>query len=252
MKIISWNINGIRAIMKKNFISFILEEKPDILCVQETKIQEDTLTEEIKNIEGYFSYFSFALKKGYSGVGVYTKEKPLNVTYGFGNEKFDSEGRVLIVEYSYFTILNIYFPNGQRSLERLDYKMEFYKFFLNFANDLVQKGKRLIICGDHNIAHQEIDLKNPKSNENTSGFLKIERDFLDEFIKNGYTDTYRYINKEKVEYSWWSYLYKGRERNTGWRIDYHFVSNNLINEVKDAKILTNVLGSDHCPVVLEL
>lgn len=252
MKIYSWNVNGLRAILKKDFINFIKEEDPDILCIQETKLQEDQLTEEIEKIEGRFSYFSFAEKKGYSGVAVYSKEKPKVIKHGFGIERFDSEGRILILEYSEFFLLNIYFPNGQMSMDRLNYKMEFYDCLLKYANNLVSEGKKLLICGDYNTAHTEQDIKNAKANENTSGFLKLERDWIDKFIGNGYTDTYRFINPSEIKYSWWSYRFRARERNTGWRIDYHFVSNNLLEKVKDADILTHVMGSDHCPVMVEL
>ncbi|QAT40031.1 exodeoxyribonuclease III [Clostridium sp. JN-9] len=252
MRIYSWNVNGIRAIAKKNFFSWIDEEKPDILCVQETKLQEADLNEKLKNIDGYYSYFSFAERKGYSGVATYSKVKPVSCSHGFGIEKFDCEGRVLETEFEDFTLLNIYFPNGQKDDERLKYKMDFYDAFLNYANDLVKSGKKLIICGDYNIAHTEMDIKNAKANSDTSGFLPIERQWIDKYIENGYYDTYRYINPEEVKYSWWSYRFKARERNTGWRIDYHFVSKNLIDKVKDAKILTDVMGSDHCPIMVEV
>lgn len=252
MKIYSWNVNGLRAIFKKNFIEFIKTENPDILCIQETKLQEENIMDEIRLIDGYDSYFSFADKKGYSGTAVYTKEKPISIKHGFGIDKFDREGRILILEYSSFILMNIYFPNGQMGIERLNYKMEFYDCLLDYANKLVSCGKKLIICGDYNTAHTEQDIKNAKANENTSGFLKIEREWIDKFINNGYTDTYRFIHPDEVKYSWWSYRFRARERNTGWRIDYHFVSNNLIEKVKDADILNHVMGSDHCPVMVEL
>jgi exodeoxyribonuclease III len=252
MRIYSWNVNGLRAILKKDFFKFIEEEDPDILCLQETKLQENQLTEEITKIEGYNSYFSFAEKKGYSGAAVYSKEKPINILHGFGENKFDNEGRILILEYSEFTLMNIYFPNGQMNEDRLSYKMEFYDYFLNYANNLVTEGKKLLICGDYNTAHTEQDIKNAKANEKSSGFLKIEREWIDKYIQNGYTDTYRFLNPDKIKYSWWSYRFSARERNTGWRIDYHFVSNNLLDKVKDAEILNDVMGSDHCPIMVEL
>ncbi|MBZ4662909.1 MAG: exodeoxyribonuclease [Caloramator sp.] len=252
MRIYSWNVNGLRAIAQKNFFEWIREENPDILCIQETKLQENQLKDELKNIEGYFSYFSFADKKGYSGVATYTKIQPNEVKYGIGIEEFDKEGRIVITEFNEFTLLNIYFPNGQMSDERLDYKLRFYDAILDYCNSEVKNGKRLIICGDYNTAHREIDLKNPKANEKYSGFLPIERAWIDKFIENGYIDTFRYFYPEKVEYTWWSYKFKAREKNIGWRIDYHFVSKNFIDKVKDVKILTDVMGSDHCPIMIEV
>ncbi|AVP54149.1 exodeoxyribonuclease III [Clostridium tetani] len=252
MRIFSWNVNGLRAIAKKNFFKWVEEEKPDVFCLQETKIQDHQLEDNLKNIEGYKSYFSFAEKKGYSGVATYTKTEPKSVLNGIGIEEFDNEGRVLISEFEEFTLLNIYFPNGQMNDERLDYKLRFYDAILDYCNDLVSKGKKLIICGDYNTAHREIDLKNPKNNEKYSGFLPIEREWIDKFINNGYVDVYRNFYPEKVEYSWWSYRFKARERNAGWRIDYFFVSDNVLPLIKDTKIHTEVLGSDHCPIELIL
>lgn len=252
MKIYSWNVNGLRAIQKKGFINWVKKEQPDILCIQETKAHIDQLDDEVINIEGYYCYFSSAERKGYSGVATYTKEKPLSVKTGIGIERFDSEGRILITEYPRFILLNIYFPNGQKDDERLSYKMEFYDAILDYCENLKKQDKKLIISGDYNTAHKEIDLKNPKANENRSGFLPIERAWMDKFISYGYIDTFRYFYPEEVKYSWWSYRFRARERNAGWRIDYHFVSDNLIDEVKDAKILDEVTGSDHCPVVIYL
>ncbi|GAE02017.1 exodeoxyribonuclease III [Clostridium botulinum B str. Osaka05] len=252
MRIYSWNVNGLRAVAKKNFLEWIGEENPDILCIQETKLQENQLEDNIKNIDGYYSYFSFAHKKGYSGVATYTKEEPISVKHGIGIERFDSEGRILITEFKDFILLNIYFPNGQRDEERLQYKLDFYEALFNYCDELVQEGKKLVICGDYNTAHNEIDLKNPKANEKASGFLRIERDWLDKIIERGYIDTFRNMNPDKIKYSWWSYRFKARERNAGWRIDYHFVSNNLLDRVENTEILNEVYGSDHCPVMLEL
>ncbi|OFI07570.1 exodeoxyribonuclease [Clostridium acetireducens DSM 10703] len=252
LRIYSWNVNGLRAISKKNFFSWIEEENPDILCIQETKLQAHQLEDNLKNIEGYHSYFSFARRKGYSGVATYTKLKPLSVKYGIDIEEFDSEGRIVITEFEKFILFNIYFPNGQKDDERLDYKLRFYDAILDYCNNLVSEGKKLIVCGDYNTAHKEIDIKNPKANEKRSGFLPIERAWIDKLIENGYTDTFRYLYPDKVEYSWWSYRFKARERNAGWRLDYHFVSDNLLDNVKDAKILTEVQGSDHCPVMIKI
>lgn len=252
MRIYSWNVNGLRAIAKKNFLQWISEEKPDILCIQETKLQEGQLEDNIKNIDEYYPYFSFAEKKGYSGVATYTKMKPISVSNGIGIEEFDCEGRILITEFKEFILFNIYFPNGQKDEKRLDYKLRFYDAILDYCNLLVKEGKKLVICGDYNTAHKEIDIKNAKANEKTSGFLPIERAWMDKFIANGYTDTFRNSHPDKVEYSWWSYKFKARERNAGWRIDYHFVSNNMLSKIRDSKILTEVMGSDHCPVMIEV
>lgn len=252
MKIYSWNVNGLRAVSKKGFFEFISNDNPDILCIQETKLQLDNLSEELQNINGYYSYFSCAEKKGYSGVATYTKEKPISVKYGMGIERFDSEGRILITELSKFILFNIYFPNGQKDDERLKYKMDFYDALLDYLNKLKVEGKKLIICGDYNTAHNEIDIKNAKANEKYSGFLPIERAWIDKFISEGYVDTFRSIHKDEVKYSWWSYRFKARERNAGWRIDYFFVTENLIKNVNSADILNEVMGSDHCPVTISL
>lgn len=253
MRLVSWNVNGLRAVMKKGFIGWVESDNPDILCIQETKLQEVNLDEELKNLNGkYKSYFSHAQKKGYSGVATFTKYEPLSVKYGFGVEKFDTEGRILITEFKEFILLNIYFPNGQMNEERLKFKLDFYDALLEYCNALKKENKKVIICGDYNTAHTEMDIKNAKANEKTSGFLPIERLWIDKFISNGYTDVYRYKYPEKIEYSWWSYMFQARDRNVGWRIDYHFITNDLLFNVKDTRILTEVVGSDHCPVTLEL
>ena len=252
MRIYSWNVNGLRAIEKKGFIDWIKEEQPDILCIQETKIQREQINDKLNNIEGYRSYFSCAERKGYSGVATYTKEEPISVSYGIGIEKFDNEGRILICEYDNFMLFNIYFPNGQSSEERLSYKLEFYDALFKYCDNLKEKGKKLIICGDYNTAHKEIDLKNPKANSKTSGFLPIEREWIDNIIKRGYIDTFRYFHPDEIKYSWWSYRFNARKNNAGWRIDYHFVSDNMKYDILDAEILNEVTGSDHCPVVLIL
>lgn len=215
MKIFSWNVNGIRAVQKKGFIEWVLKEKPDILCLQETKAHIEQLDDELVNIPGYYSYFSSGERKGYSGVATYTKQKPLSVSHGIGVERFDSEGRILVTEYPEFTLLNIYFPNGQKDEDRLKYKMEFYDAILDYCEELKKQGKKLIISGDYNTAHKEIDLKNPKENEDRSGFLPIERAWLDKFISYGYIDTFRYFYPDEEKYSWWSYKFKARDRNIG-------------------------------------
>jgi exodeoxyribonuclease-3 len=252
MRIYSWNVNGIRAIQKKGFAEWVRDEQPDILCLQETKIHASQLDGLNLDLEGYHAYFSCGERKGYSGVATYTKEEPLSVAYGIGIEQFDNEGRIMVTEYPSFTLLNIYFPNGQMGEERLTYKLEFYDAIIEYCAQLRKQGKKLIVCGDYNTAHQEIDLKNPKANENYSGFLPIEREKLSEFLARGYIDTFRHLYPQEVKYSWWSYRFRARERGVGWRIDYHCVSDDLLPQVKDALILDQVMGSDHCPVVLHL
>ncbi|AJA48237.1 exodeoxyribonuclease [Clostridium pasteurianum DSM 525 = ATCC 6013] len=252
MKIYSWNVNGLRAVSKKGFFEFVSYENPDILCIQETKLQLETLSEELKNIKEYYSYFSFAERKGYSGVATYTKKKPVSIKHGIGIEKFDKEGRILITEFNEFILFNIYFPNGQKDEERLNYKLEFYDALFEYLDKLKIEDKKIIICGDYNIAHREIDIKNAKANEKISGFLPIERKLIDKFISKGYVDTFRSIHREEIKYSWWSYRFKARERNAGWRIDYFLVTENLLENVKEADILNDVMGSDHCPVSILL
>ncbi len=251
--LLSWNVNGLRAVHKKGFIDWFLKANPEMLCLQETKAHPEQLSEELLNINGYSSYFSSSIvKKGYSGVALFTKEIPDKVEHGFGIPKFDDEGRIIIAHYPKFTLINIYYPNGKASEERLKYKMDFYNAFLDFADDLVHQGRKLIICGDLNTAYKEIDLARPKENENTSGFLKIERDWMDKFFSHGYTDTFRMFNSEPENYTWWDIQTRARERNVGWRIDYFFVSESLRGNVKNAFILPEVMGSDHCPVGLEI
>ncbi len=250
MTIYSWNVNGIRAIAKKGFFEWINANAPDILCLQETKAHIEQLDDSLINIPGYSSYFCSGKRKGYSGVAIYSKIEPNLVEYGIGIERFDEEGRIIIAHYDEFTLLNIYFPNGQKDDERLSYKLEFYDAILEYCNGLKADGKKLVICGDYNTAHREIDLKNPKANSKTSGFLPVEREWMDKFIQNGYVDTFRHFYPEEIKYSWWSYRFKARERNAGWRIDYHFVSDNMLDMIKGADILNDVHGSDHCPVVI--
>ncbi|MFO7810425.1 MAG: exodeoxyribonuclease III [Candidatus Delongbacteria bacterium] len=252
MKVYSWNVNGLRAVAKKNFFEWIIEEAPDVLFLQETKIQAETLTDELRNIEGYHSYFSFAEKKGYSGTAVFTQKKPDEVYCGFGIKEFDTEGRIIALRYGKTVMFNIYFPNGKMSDERLDYKLRFYDAALEKFQKLRKAGYNLLISGDYNTAHNEIDLKNPKANEKNSGFLRIERDWLDKLVAAGYVDTFRAIYPDKVQYSWWSYRFNARKNNAGWRIDYHFVNEEFFPKVKDSYILNDVFGSDHCPVVVDL
>jgi exodeoxyribonuclease III len=252
MRLISWNVNGIRAAYKKGFIDWVMKENPDILCVQETKAHEEQLNDELKNIGNYESYFCSGERKGYSGVAVYTREEPLSVKKGFGVKEFDNEGRILIMEYPHFVLFNIYYPNGKKNAERLQYKMGFYDAFLTYVNKLKKKGKQIVICGDVNTAHKEIDLARPKENSKVSGFLPEERQWIDKFLSNGYVDTFRMFNQEPDNYTWWDQVTRARERNVGWRIDYFYVNEEFKNKVKDAFILADVMGSDHCPIGIEI
>lgn len=253
IKILSWNVNGIRAAYKKGFVNWFTKENPDILCLQETKAHPEQLTEDLLNVNKYKSHFSSSIiKKGYSGVAIYTKPEPDKVQHGFGIPKFDDEGRIISAEYKDFILINIYYPNGKAREERLKYKMDFYDAFLDYADKLVKKGKKLVICGDVNTAHKEIDLARPKENEKISGFLPIEREWMDKFFEHGYVDTFRMFNDQPEQYTWWDQQSRARERNVGWRIDYFFVSDNFRKNVSNAFILPDVMGSDHCPIGLEL
>ena len=252
IRALSWNVNGLRAVLKKGFLEWFSQESPEILCLQETKAHENQLPDSLKAIEGYLSYFSTPERKGYSGVGLYSKTEPAQVTYGFGVEKFDREGRVIIADYGQFVLLNIYFPNGQSSAERLQYKMEFYDTFLEFVNRLRSQGKSVVVCGDLNTAHKEIDLARPKPNEKTSGFLPEERAWVDKFLSQGYVDTLRMYNEQPDQYSYWDQMSRARDRNVGWRIDYFFVSEDFAGRVKAAHIHPDVMGSDHCPVGIDI
>jgi len=255
VKLISWNVNGLRAVMKKDFLGSIRKLDADIVGIQETKLQAPQLTPEMTDLSGYTAYWSHAkTKKGYSGVGVYTRRKPNSVRYGIGQPRFDDEGRILELDFGTFIFFNVYFPNGQMSAERLQYKLDFYEAFFAYVNQYKNDGRRVVITGDYNTAHNEIDLKNPTANAKTSGFLRIERDWLDRIIADGYIDTFRHFYPDEVKYSWWTYRFKARERNAGWRIDYFFTSRNMIEngEIADAFIDNDILGSDHCPVGLQL
>lgn len=252
MKLISFNVNGIRAIEKKGFFDWVEKESPDILALQETKAHPDQLNDTILKPKGYKSFWSAAEKKGYSGVAIYTKKEPISVVAGLGIKEFDDEGRVLIAEYEDFTLFNIYYPNGGAGNKRVPFKMKFYHAFLENIEDLRSKGKKLIICGDVNTAHTEIDLARPKENSKTTGFLPEEREWVSKFIKCGYIDTFRHFTAEGGHYSWWDYKTAARARDVGWRIDYFFVSASLLPRLKKAFILKDVHGSDHCPVGIEL
>jgi exodeoxyribonuclease-3 len=253
MKLISWNINGIRAAWKKGFVDFVTVEQPDILCVQETKIQLDQLTPEIKDLGGYRSYWSMAEKKGYSGVATYTRPEPLSVQTTFGTGALDTEGRVVHTEYPDFHLFNVYFPNSGMGPERLAHKMAFYDEFLALTERLRKAGKGVIVCGDVNTAHTELDIARPKENEKSPGFLPEERAWVTKYLGHGYHDTFRLFVSEPGHYTWWDQRRLGaRARNVGWRIDYFFVSDELRGRVKAAGIMPHVQGSDHCPITLEL
>lgn len=252
MKIYSWNVNGIRAIQKKGFIDWIQKEQPDILCLQETKAHVDQLDEALIEIPGYKVFFNAAERKGYSGTAIYYRIEPLAIWTGFEEDRFNAEGRIIVMDYDDFVLLNLYFPNGQRDDERFRFKMDFCDALLDYTNELIGSGKKIIISGDFNTAHEEIDLKHPKNNETKSGFLPIERAWMDQLIESGFVDTYRHLYPEKIEYTWWNYKFNARKTNAGWRIDYHFVTENLKPHLKDAKIHGDIMGSDHCPISIEI
>ena len=249
MKCISWNVNGIRACVKKGFLDFFKEADADIFCIQETKMQEGQLDLEL---DGYDQYWNYAVKKGYSGTAVFTKERPLAVTYGMAIEEHDQEGRVITLEYEDFYFVTVYTPNSQSELARLDYRMTWEDDFLAYLKGLEEK-KPVVFCGDLNVAHKEIDLKNPKTNRKNAGFTDEERGKFTDLLAAGFTDTFRYLYPD-VEgiYSWWSYRFSARAKNAGWRIDYFCVSDCLKDKIEDAKILTDVMGSDHCPIELDI
>jgi len=252
MQLISWNVNGIRSAYRKGFMDWFRRQNPDIFCVQETKAQMDVLPHDLLNIQGYHSVFSSAEKKGYSGVAVYSKRKPVNISTGLGISRFDHEGRTIVADFGEFVLFNIYFPNGQKNEERLKYKMDFYEAFLGVVDALDREGRNVVVCGDVNTAHREIDLARPKENENISGFLPMERAWIDKFISHGWVDTFRMFHPEPEQYTWWSMRTRARERNIGWRIDYFFVNERFRANVRDAFILPEVQGSDHCPIGLEI
>ncbi|MBR2785498.1 MAG: exodeoxyribonuclease III [Clostridia bacterium] len=249
MKLISWNVNGLRACITKGFENFFKEVDADMFCIQETKMQEDQ-AEEIQ-YEGYHRYMNSAVKKGYSGTMVFTKQEPISVTYGLGIEEHDQEGRIITLEYDKFYLVCCYTPNSKRELERLDYRMVWEDEMLKYFKKL-EETKPVVYCGDLNVAHCEIDIKNPATNHHSAGFTDEERNKFSVLLSNGFIDTYRYLYPEKVEYSWWSYMRQAREKNIGWRIDYFVVSEALKDYISDAKIHTEVLGSDHCPIELDI
>jgi exodeoxyribonuclease-3 len=249
MKIATWNINGLRSAEEK-MLEFLKIEKPDILCLQEIKVDDSRLPENLKEPNGYRSYWFHALRPGYSGVAVYTKEEPIKVEKGLGIKEFDHEGRTIVLHFKKFALANFYFPHSRRSLERLDYKVKFNNAFLKFIKK--QDLKKTVFCGDFNVAHEAIDLARPRDNVKNAGFTEIERGWMDRFLSTGLIDVYRKLYPEKQEYTWWTWRNNARERNIGWRIDYFLTSKNLLKKIKDCYIGTNVYGSDHVPVIMEL
>ncbi|MBT2738464.1 exodeoxyribonuclease III [Bacillus sp. ISL-7] len=249
MKLVSWNVNGLRACVKKGFMDYFNEVDADIFCVQETKLQEGQISLELA---GYHQYWNYAIKKGYSGTAVFTKKKPLSVRYGVGTDETEGEGRILTLEFDDFFLVNVYTPNSQRDLARINYRLDWEDRILLHLKEL-DKLKPVVLCGDLNVAHQEIDLRNPKSNNGNSGFTEEERGKMTTLLAEGFVDSYRHFNPEQEgAYTWWSYMAKVREKNIGWRIDYFIVSERLRERLKNVDIHCNVMGSDHCPVILEM
>lgn len=253
MRIVSWNVNGIRAVAGKGFAESVKAMDADIIGIQETKAQIDQLGPEITELDGYKSWFYSAERKGYSGTALYSRIEPEDVTFGLGTDEFDHEGRTICADFGRFVLFNIYFPNGGRGDDYVKFKLRFYDCFLDRVRELESKGREVICCGDVNTAHKEIDLSNPKANSKISGFLPEERVYMDKFAEAGLTDTFRMLYPDKSEcYSWWSYKTAARERNVGWRIDYFFATEGLLKDVSESNMMSNVMGSDHCPVFLDL
>jgi exodeoxyribonuclease-3 len=249
MKLISWNVNGLRACVGKGFLDYFKEQQADIFCLQETKLQEGQIELEL---DGYHQYWNYAEKKGYSGTAIFTKEKPISVHYGIGIEEHDKEGRVITLEFEKFYMITVYTPNSQEKLARLDYRMKWEEDFKSYLLELDKK-KPVIVCGDLNVAHKEIDLKNPKTNRKNAGFSDEEREKMTKLLESGFVDSFRYFYPDKTDiYSWWSYRFSARAKNAGWRIDYFLVSDRIKENMKGAEIHTEILGSDHCPVLLNI
>jgi exodeoxyribonuclease-3 len=252
-KITTWNVNGLRAVLNKEGFAWLKVEKPDILCLQEIKARPDQLSDDhIQQFDGYYQFWNPAERPGYSGVATLTLQEPDSIHLGLGAEQFDQEGRVVRTYHPDFLLFNIYFPNGQRDRGRVEFKLDFYAHLLEMCDQLHADGKQIIICGDFNTAHREIDLRNPKQNETTSGFLPEERVWIDKYLEHGFVDAYRYLYPERVQYTWWTYRLSARKRNIGWRLDYFLVSEALIPRVNDVIIHEDIMGSDHCPVSLLL
>ncbi len=252
MKITTWNVNGYRAVLTKGFREWVIENNPDILCLQEIKARPEQVEENSREFQGYQSFWNPAQRPGYSGVATYLRQPAISNSFGLGDDRFDDEGRVIRTDYADFSLFNVYFPNGQRGQERVDYKLQFYEKLLEMCDDLHVQGKGVIITGDFNTSHREIDLANPKENQKTSGFLPEERVWIDKYLEHGFIDAFRYLYPESVQYTWWTYRFGARSRNIGWRLDYYLVSESLIEKVDDVIVYDKVLGSDHCPVSLVL
>jgi exodeoxyribonuclease-3 len=249
MKLVSWNVNGLRACLEKGFLDFFLKSEADIFCIQETKLQQGQVQ---LDLDGYYQYWNYAVRKGYSGTALFTKQKPITVVDGININVHDNEGRVITAEYEKFYLVTVYTPNSQHGLARLEYRMQWEDDFRSYLLDL-DETKPVILCGDLNVAHQEIDLKNPSSNRRNAGFTDEEREKMTILLSSGFTDTFRYLYPDKTDaYTWWSYMFKAREKNVGWRIDYFLVSTRIENRIQQASIYSDVLGSDHCPVGLEI
>lgn len=252
MRLVSWNVNGIRAVVKKGFMDALLRIDADVLCLQETRATGDQLPPEITNLERYRTHWVSGEKKGYSGVGMLLRPEPMSISAGMAIERFDREGRVLVAEYPAFSLMSVYFPNGGMSDERLQYKLDFYDAFLGIVDQLHAEGRSIIVCGDVNTAHREIDIYDPQAHANRSGFLLQERAWIDTLLEHGMVDSFRHLHPDSVVYSWWDQRIRARSRNDGWRLDYFFISKALLPRLTDAFILTEVMGSDHCPVGIDL
>ncbi len=252
VKILSWNVNGIRAISRKGFLPWLSKDSPDILCVQETKAEPTQLTAELANPADYNTVWNAAEKKGYSGTATFSRLKPAKVKMGLNISSLDKEGRVISTDYGSFILFNVYFPNGRQNSQRLNFKLKFYDEFLKHIDKLKKTGRKIVVCGDLNTAHAEIDLSHPGENRKVSGFLPVERAWMDKLVSHGYADTFRRFNTKPDNYTWWDYRTGARERNIGWRLDYFFVSENLLSNLRSAFILDSIMGSDHCPVGIEL
>ncbi len=251
MLFVSWNVNGIRACLRKGFLNFLREYSPNVLAIQEIKADEKSIPAEVKNFPEYYIFLNPAKKRGYAGTAVFSRLKPINIYYGLGNDIFDEEGRVITAEFDKFYLVNIYFPNSRHDLSRLDFKVDFDRNIHRYMNSL-REIKPVVICGDFNVAHKEIDLANPKQNMKNAGFTPEERAWMDDFIEDGWIDTFRMFTKEGGHYTWWSYRFNARVRNIGWRVDYFIVSPDLKNKIKKSWILSDVMGSDHAPIAMEI
>lgn len=252
MRLLSWNVNGLRAIVKKGFLEWMSRDQPDVLCLQETKVSADQIPSVLTRLPGYFSYFGSGDRKGRDGVALFSKTEPIKVDYSLGIDDLDDEHRAIVADYGSFLLFNVYFPNGKASRQRLEYKLKFYDLFQEHIARLKAEGRRIVVCGDVNTAHKEIDLARPKANEKISGFLPEERAWIDRLVQGGFVDTFRCYHEQAGNYTWWDLKSRARERNVGWRIDYFFVGEELKNAVSSAFILSEVTGSDHCPVGIDL